>query len=260
MRPTLLGSLLDAARHNVARNGPDVAIFESGTVYRARRRRTPRRARRRAPRPRRAAQRARSRRAPGAGDRPPADFFAAKALLARCSTASTCDWSVRAARVAVPAPGAAPPCWRATPTGSPRRSASSASCTRSSPASGTSSARPRSRSTSASSPRVAPEVVAFRRLRRLPAAAPGPRGDAARRRRGAQSCSHAVREAAGEMLERRARCSTSTPASRWGRAGARSRSRSRSARSSARSPTRTSRRVRERIVAALAELGGELRG
>jgi phenylalanyl-tRNA synthetase beta chain len=35
MRPTLLGSLLDIARHNVARNGPDVAIFESGTVYRA---------------------------------------------------------------------------------------------------------------------------------------------------------------------------------------------------------------------------------
>jgi phenylalanyl-tRNA synthetase beta chain len=35
MRPTLIGSLLDAARHNVARNGPDVAIFESGTVYRA---------------------------------------------------------------------------------------------------------------------------------------------------------------------------------------------------------------------------------
>jgi phenylalanyl-tRNA synthetase beta chain len=34
MRPTILGSLLDAARHNVARNGPDVAIFESGTVYR----------------------------------------------------------------------------------------------------------------------------------------------------------------------------------------------------------------------------------
>jgi phenylalanyl-tRNA synthetase beta chain len=35
MRPTLLGSLLDIARHNVAHNGPDVAIFESGTVYRA---------------------------------------------------------------------------------------------------------------------------------------------------------------------------------------------------------------------------------
>jgi phenylalanyl-tRNA synthetase beta chain len=36
MRPTLLGSLLDAARHNVSRNGPDVGLFESGTVYRAR--------------------------------------------------------------------------------------------------------------------------------------------------------------------------------------------------------------------------------
>jgi phenylalanyl-tRNA synthetase beta chain len=35
MRPTLLGSLLDAARHNVSRNGPNVAIFESGAVYRA---------------------------------------------------------------------------------------------------------------------------------------------------------------------------------------------------------------------------------
>ncbi len=35
MRPTLLGSLLDGARHNVSRNGPDLAIFESGAVYRA---------------------------------------------------------------------------------------------------------------------------------------------------------------------------------------------------------------------------------
>jgi phenylalanyl-tRNA synthetase beta chain len=35
MRPTLLGSLLDIARHNLGRNGPDVQIFESGTVYRA---------------------------------------------------------------------------------------------------------------------------------------------------------------------------------------------------------------------------------
>jgi phenylalanyl-tRNA synthetase beta chain len=35
MRPTLLGSLLDAARHNIARGGPDLAIFESGSVYRA---------------------------------------------------------------------------------------------------------------------------------------------------------------------------------------------------------------------------------
>jgi phenylalanyl-tRNA synthetase beta chain len=33
MRPTLLGSLLDAARHNLFHNGPDIAIFESGTVF-----------------------------------------------------------------------------------------------------------------------------------------------------------------------------------------------------------------------------------
>ncbi len=36
MRPTLLGSLLDTARYNAYRNGPDLALFESGTVYRAR--------------------------------------------------------------------------------------------------------------------------------------------------------------------------------------------------------------------------------
>jgi phenylalanyl-tRNA synthetase beta chain len=35
MRPSLLGSLLDAARHNVSRSRHDIAIFESGTVYRA---------------------------------------------------------------------------------------------------------------------------------------------------------------------------------------------------------------------------------
>jgi len=35
MRPTLLGSLLDAASRNAARGVRDVALFESGTVYRA---------------------------------------------------------------------------------------------------------------------------------------------------------------------------------------------------------------------------------
>jgi phenylalanyl-tRNA synthetase beta chain len=35
MRPTLLGSLLDAAAHNVARGNADLALFESGTVFRA---------------------------------------------------------------------------------------------------------------------------------------------------------------------------------------------------------------------------------
>jgi phenylalanyl-tRNA synthetase beta chain len=35
MRPTLMGSLLDAASHNVSRGLSNVAIFESGAVYRA---------------------------------------------------------------------------------------------------------------------------------------------------------------------------------------------------------------------------------
>jgi phenylalanyl-tRNA synthetase beta chain len=96
MRPTLLGSLLDAARHNVSRNGPDLAIFESGTVYRAS---TPG--------------------APGElpaeehhalgvllsgglaprswrGERQEADFFAAKALLAGLLDRFGLDWSVEA--------------------------------------------------------------------------------------------------------------------------------------------------------------------
>jgi phenylalanyl-tRNA synthetase beta chain len=97
MRPTLLGSLLDAARENASRNGPDVSIFESGTVYRA-----PREGElgdtqmgtgehhalgallsgRLAPRS--------WREAPGE-----ADFFAAKALLAALLDRFHLDWSVQ---------------------------------------------------------------------------------------------------------------------------------------------------------------------
>jgi phenylalanyl-tRNA synthetase beta chain len=90
MRPTLLGSLLDAARHNVARNGPDVAIFESGTVYRASSDAAP----------------ADEHHGLGVllsgalsppswrGERPQADFFAAKALLAALLDRFHLDWSV----------------------------------------------------------------------------------------------------------------------------------------------------------------------
>jgi phenylalanyl-tRNA synthetase beta chain len=35
LRPTLMGSLLDVAHHNVSRGQPKIAIFESGAVYRA---------------------------------------------------------------------------------------------------------------------------------------------------------------------------------------------------------------------------------
>jgi phenylalanyl-tRNA synthetase beta chain len=94
MRPTLLGSLLDAARHNAARNGPDVAIFESGTVYRA------------ADAASDGAAGADEHHALGAlltgalaprswrGDPPRADFFAAKALLGALLDRFHVDWSV----------------------------------------------------------------------------------------------------------------------------------------------------------------------
>jgi phenylalanyl-tRNA synthetase beta chain len=97
MRPTLLGSLLDAARHNVARNGPDVAIFESGAVYRDR-----------SEIGRRGAELADEHNALGVlltgaleprtwrGQPPRADFFAAKALLEVLLGRLRVAWSVHA--------------------------------------------------------------------------------------------------------------------------------------------------------------------
>jgi phenylalanyl-tRNA synthetase beta chain len=90
MRPTLLGSLLDAAAHNASRNGADIAIFESGTVYRAAR----------------DGQLADEHHALGVllsgalaprswrGAGAEADFFAAKALLAALLDRLSVDWSV----------------------------------------------------------------------------------------------------------------------------------------------------------------------
>ncbi|MEA2215376.1 MAG: phenylalanyl-tRNA synthetase beta chain [Solirubrobacteraceae bacterium] len=98
MRPTLLGSLLDAARHNVSRGLPDVAIFESGGVYRARIGDD-------AP----GDSPAQEHHALGAllcgglgprswrGERPEADFFTAKALLGGMLERFKVAWEVRAA-------------------------------------------------------------------------------------------------------------------------------------------------------------------
>jgi phenylalanyl-tRNA synthetase beta chain len=91
MRPTLLGSLLDAARHNVSRGHPDIAIFESGTVYRASQDERPADehhglgvllAGHTTPRSWR-------------GERIEADFFAAKALLGGLLDRLHVDWSVQ---------------------------------------------------------------------------------------------------------------------------------------------------------------------
>jgi phenylalanyl-tRNA synthetase beta chain len=93
MRPTLLGSLLDAAQHNVARNGPDLAIFESGTVYRAQ------------PEPGADEHHAlgvllSAALAPRSwlGEPAQADFFAAKALLAGLLDSLHVHWSVKEAQ------------------------------------------------------------------------------------------------------------------------------------------------------------------
>ncbi len=93
MRPTLLGSLLDAAQHNVARNGTDVAIFESGTVYRAQ------------PEPGAGEHHALGALLSGAlaprswlGEPAQADFFAAKALLGGLLDSLHVHWSVKQAQ------------------------------------------------------------------------------------------------------------------------------------------------------------------
>ncbi len=91
MRPTLLGSLLDAARHNIARNGPDVAIFESGTVYRASGDQRPADEHHGLGVLLSGALEPRSWR----GESRQADFFAAKALLGAVLERFHVDWSVQ---------------------------------------------------------------------------------------------------------------------------------------------------------------------
>ncbi len=184
----------------------------------------------------------------GRGEPPQADFFAAKALLEALLDALARAVVGRAARRwPFLHPGRSADGARRA---SDRRRAVRWLRRRGAPAGrrarGTSSARPRSRSTSASSPRVAPETIALRALRLGPVAAPGHRGRAAATTSARARCSQRVREAGGATARRRRRCSTSTPARRSGRAGARSRSRCPSARRSARSPTRTSRRCARR--------------
>jgi phenylalanyl-tRNA synthetase beta chain len=92
LRPTIVGSLLDAARHNLARGATDLGLFESGTVYRAGE-----------------GDLADEHHALGAlltgrlgdggwrGGAPQADFFAAKGVLAAVLDALRLDWTVEAA-------------------------------------------------------------------------------------------------------------------------------------------------------------------
>ena len=93
LRTTLLGWLLDAAAHNVAHGSADLALFESGTVFRPD-------AAERLPHEHRAlGVLATGRLAAatwGAPDPPRADFFAAKGILEALADALRVDVSVRA--------------------------------------------------------------------------------------------------------------------------------------------------------------------
>jgi phenylalanyl-tRNA synthetase beta chain len=98
MRPTLVGSLLDAARHNASRGAADIAIFESGGVYRARSEAGAQRPDA-TPADEHHALGALLSGSPGGwaskswrGERAEADFFAAKALLAGMLDSLHVDW------------------------------------------------------------------------------------------------------------------------------------------------------------------------
>jgi phenylalanyl-tRNA synthetase beta chain len=100
MRTNLLGSLLDIARHNVARGATDLAIFESGTVYRVHKADELADA----PSPVFEAHMLGGLLTGAFGGRswrglaaPPADFFTAKALVAAVLDTIGVDWSVVAA-------------------------------------------------------------------------------------------------------------------------------------------------------------------
>lgn len=93
LRTTVLGSLLDAARHNIARGNADLRLIEQGAIYVAQEGET-------LPHEHRALGGVLTGRlvAPSWGDTGPprtADFFAAKGLLAATLDTLRVDWSVR---------------------------------------------------------------------------------------------------------------------------------------------------------------------
>ena len=231
MRTTLLGSLLDAARRNLARGADDVRLFECGAVYLPRA--TP--SRRGGPatrgtrrRPDAAARAHAPRRAADRPLRPPTwrephrrgDFFAAKGVL---------EALLDALRVAVAGrAGAGEPFLhpgRAARACSPATTApaGSASCTRSSP---------RDWDLEGGAPAFELDLdalvaqraggAALRGRHHVPGRAPGPRGRR-RRRRPRRARARVVRARRRRAAALAPRSSTSTAASRSARAACRSR-------------------------------------
>ena len=257
MRPTLLGSLLDAARHNAPATAPTSRCSSRAPSTGPAATAAPLADEHHAPRrcslsgALGAAARGAASARGGLLRRQGAPRGPARALPRRLVASQPASWPFLH-------PGRSAAVLAALLRASGGHSASWASCTRWWPARWDLERTAVFASTSTGSPR------ARRRVERFRPSAPSPR--CARTSRYAARGGPAaellarVREAAGEMLERGARVRRLQRRRRWGRAGARWRSRCPSARPSARSPTRTSRPLREQIVAALEELGGELRG
>ena len=270
MRTTLLGGLLDAARHNLARGAERVALFESGRAYlrdgepvgggTARRQlpRQPPGARRTS---RSGSPASRSAPLPGAGWRGD-DARAATSTRSRACSRARGRPRLLESRSRPPTSRS---CTRAAPAAVVRRRRAGRLGRRAPPA-GLPRLGPRRggrRSSSTWRRWSTPRPIGGEQLRgrdHLPGGRPGPRR---RRRRGGRGGAGARGRRRGR---RRAaalgrRSSTSTAASRSARGARASRCGSSSAPPTGRSPTRRSRAVRERIEAALAEqLGGSLRG
>ena len=214
LRTTLLGSLLDAARHNLARGAP-----------------RPARCSRPAPSTARAGDRARcptsttrSARCSPARLRPPTWRDAGAAARRTSSPPRACSAALLdALRVDVGgrAGDASRSCTRAQRARAGRRRGRRLA-RRAAPArrratwdldDGAARVRARPRRVLAARRRGA----ALRGPDELPGGAPGPRGRRGRRRAGRAACSAIVRAAGGELLRRARASSTSTAASRWGR-------------------------------------------
>ena len=240
MRPLLLPGLLDAARHNAAHGRAGVALFESAHVYlpagplepRAGGHPARRAARRRAPPPRRAADRGGAGRLaqPGAARRL---LRAPRRCSRRCSACAGVEWQRGAGGPAVPAPG---PRRRGPWPATGASSAGSASCTRWSlrewdlegPAAAFELDLDALAELSAGRLEAYGDVTSFPAvLQDIAVVVPDdvPRAPRSRSR---------VRAGGGELLGGARACSTSTGASRWGRATSRWRCGSSSARPTAR--------------------------
>ncbi len=267
MRTTLLGGLLDAARHNLARGAERVALFESGRAYL------------REPAPAEGGPLAGPLPGRPRGARPRAPPAGCASRSGRCASRR---WGGRrAGRGLLRAQGRPRGAFRATRRRRPSSlPADSPSCTRAGRrslrsvaprpagwASSTHRSRPRGTSRGrgvrarpgAAARGLTRRGRALRGRHQLPGRAPGPCGRRRRGRPGRGRSQAAVLAGGGELLRGRPRSSTSTAATRSARGARAWRSASSSGRPTGPSPTRRSPSAARRSRRTWRRLGGTLR-